>query len=62
MNVKNLVREIRKKKTGLNVAWITGGEGAERKSKEKGPAVDLLIRKPIDMTSTLEKLSELLNG
>jgi PAS domain S-box-containing protein len=62
MNVKNLVREIRKKKTGLNVAWITGGEGAERKSKEKGPAVDLLIRKPIDMTSTLEKLSELLAG
>jgi len=60
MKVQNLIREIKKKKAGLSVAWITGGEGAERKSKEKGPAVDLIIRKPIDMTSTLEKLSELL--
>jgi DNA-binding NtrC family response regulator len=62
MKVQNLIREIKKKKAGLSVAWITGGEGAERKSKEKGPAVDLVIRKPIDMTSTLEKLSELLAG
>jgi PAS domain S-box-containing protein len=62
MKVQNLIREIKKKKAGLSVAWITGGEGAERKSKEKGPAVDLIIRKPIDMTSTLEKLSELLAG
>jgi PAS domain S-box-containing protein len=62
MKVQNLIGEIRKKKTGLSIAWITGGEGAEPKAKEKGPAVDLLIRKPIDMTSTLEKLSELLAG
>jgi PAS domain S-box-containing protein len=62
MRIQNLIREIKKKKTGLSVAWITGGEGAERKSKEKGPAADLIIRKPIDMTSTLQKLSELLAG
>jgi PAS domain S-box-containing protein len=62
MNVQNLIGEIKKKKTGLSVARITGGEGAERKAKEKGPAADLFIRKPIDMTSTLEKLSELLAG
>jgi PAS domain S-box-containing protein len=60
MKVQNLIREIKKIRTGLRVAWITGGEGAERKAKEKGPTVDLLIQKPIDMTSTLEKLSELL--
>ena len=58
----HLIREIKKKKKGLSVAWITGAEGADRKAKEKGPAADLLIRKPIDMTSTLEKLSELLTG
>ncbi len=62
MKVQNLIREIKKKKTELKVARITGGEGAGRKSKEKGPTVDLIIRKPIDMTSTLEKLSELLAG
>jgi DNA-binding response OmpR family regulator len=62
MKVQNLIRKIKKKKTRLSVAWITGGEGAERKAKEKGPAADLLIRKPIDMTSTLERLSELLRG
>lgn len=62
MKVQNLIREIKKKKKGLSVAWVTGGEGAERKSKERGPAVDLIIRKPIDMTSTLEKLSEMLAG
>jgi PAS domain S-box-containing protein len=62
MKVQNLIREIKKKKTGLRVAWITGGEGAEPKAKEKGPGADLLIRKPIDMTSTMEKLSELLAG
>ncbi len=62
MKVQNLIGEIKKKKTRLSVAWITGGEGAERKAKEKGQAADLLIRKPIDMTSTLEKLSELLAG
>jgi CheY-like chemotaxis protein len=62
MKVQNLIGEIKKKKAGLSVARITGGEGAERKAKEKGPAVDLLIRKPIDMTSTLQRLSELLGG
>lgn len=62
MKAQNLIRKIKKKKTRLSVAWITGGEGAERKAKEKGPAADLLIRKPIDMTSTLERLSELLRG
>jgi CheY-like chemotaxis protein len=62
MKVRDLIGEIKKKKAGLRVAWITGGEATERKAKEKGAAVDLLIRKPIDMTSTLEKLSELLAG
>jgi PAS domain S-box-containing protein len=62
MKVQNLIREIKRKKTDLSVAWITGDEGSERKPKEKGPAVDLLISKPIDMTSTLAKLSELLAG
>jgi PAS domain S-box-containing protein len=62
MKVQTLIREIKRRKAGLSVAWITGGEGAERKANEKSPAVDLLIPKPIDMTSTLEKLSELLAG
>jgi PAS domain S-box-containing protein len=62
MKVQNLIMQIKKKNTGLRVAWITGGEGAERKAKEKGPAVDLFIQKPIDMTNTLEKLSELFAG
>ncbi len=62
MKVENLIREIKRKKTDLNVAWIRGGEGSEGKSREKAPAVDLLIPKPIDMTSTLAKLSELLAG
>jgi PAS domain S-box-containing protein len=62
MKVQNLIRQVKKKKTALRIAWITGGEGAERKAKEKGPAVDLFIQKPIDMTSTLEKLSKLLAG
>jgi two-component system cell cycle sensor histidine kinase/response regulator CckA len=62
MKVQNLMRQIKKKKTGLRVAWIIGEGGAERKAKEKGVAVDLVIQKPIDMTSTLEKLSELLAG
>jgi PAS domain S-box-containing protein len=62
MKVQNLIREIKKRKTGLRVAWITGGEGAERKAKERGPAADLIIPRPIDMTSTLGKLSELLAG
>ena len=62
MKVQILIGEIKKKKTRLRIAWIKGGEGAEPKAKEKGPAVDLLIRKPIDMTGTLEKLSELLEG
>ena len=62
MQAQNLIREIKKKKTSLSVAWITGSVGTEAKGKEKGPAADLLIRKPIDMTSTLEKLSELLAG
>jgi PAS domain S-box-containing protein len=61
MKGPNLIKEI-KKKRGLSVAWITGGEGAEPKAKEKGLGADLLIRKPIDMTSTMEKLSELLAG
>jgi PAS domain S-box-containing protein len=60
--LENLIREIKKKKPRLKVAWITGSEAGERKPKDKGPAVDLLIRKPIDMTSTLAKLSELLAG
>ena len=62
MKVENLIREIKRKKTGLSVAWIRGGEGSEGKSRVKAPAVDLLIPKPIDMTSTLSKLSELLAG
>jgi DNA-binding response OmpR family regulator len=62
MKVQNLIREIKRKKTDLSVAWITGDEGSERKPEGKGPAVDLLISKPIDMTSTLAKLSELLAG
>jgi CheY-like chemotaxis protein len=60
MKVQDLIREIRKRKTGLTVAWITGGEGEERKAKEENPAVDLLIPRPMEMTSTLKKLSELL--
>jgi two-component system cell cycle sensor histidine kinase/response regulator CckA len=62
MKVQNLIREIKKRKPGLSVAWITGGEGTVGKLKEKTPAVDLLIPKPIDMTSTLEKLSKLFTG
>jgi len=62
MKVQNLIREIKKRKTGLRVAWITGGEGVERKARERGPAADLVIPRPIDMTSTLEKLSKLLAG
>jgi CheY-like chemotaxis protein len=62
MKAQNLLREIRRKKPESRVAWIREGEGGERRSKEKGPAVDLLIPKPIDMTSTLAKLSELLAG
>jgi PAS domain S-box-containing protein len=62
MKVQDLIREMKRKKTGLSVARITGGEGAEPKAKDKGTAVDLLIPKPIDMTSTLQKLSELLAG
>ena len=62
MKVQTLIGEIKKRKPGLRIAWIAGGEGAEPKAKEKGPAVDLLIRKPIDMTRTLEKLSEVLAG
>jgi len=62
MKVQNLIKEIRRKKPNLSVAWITGGERSERKSKEKSPVVDLLIPKPIDMTNTLAKLSELLAG
>jgi PAS domain S-box-containing protein len=62
MKVQNLMKEIKSRKPDLSLAWITGGEGSERKSKEKVPAVDLLIPKPIDMTSTLAKLSELLAG
>jgi PAS domain S-box-containing protein len=62
MKVQNLIREIKKRKTELRVAWITGGEGAERKSRERGPAADLIIPRPIDMTSTLENLSKLLAG
>jgi PAS domain S-box-containing protein len=62
MKVQNLIRQIKKKRTGLRVAWIAGGGGAERKAKEKGVTADLVIQKPIDMTSTLEKLSELLAG
>jgi len=46
----------------LRVAWITGGEGSERKARERGPAADLIIPRPIDMTSTLENLSKLLTG
>ena len=57
----DLVREI-KKKTALSVAWITGSEGKESKGREKAPAADLIIRKPIDMTRTLDGLSELLAG
>jgi hypothetical protein len=62
MKVQDLIRGIKRKRRDLRVAWITGGEGFERKSKDKGPAVDLLIPKPIDMTSTLAKLAELLAG
>ncbi len=62
MKVQDLIREIKRKKTDITVAWITGGEGSERNPKEKGPAVDLFIPRPIDMTSTLAKLSELLAG
>jgi len=62
MKVQNLVRALKKKNTGLKLALITEGEGPEGKSKEKDPAVDFLIQKPIDMTSTLAKLSELLAG
>lgn len=61
INAQSLIREI-KKKFGLRVAWITAGEAKESKGKERDPAADLLIRKPIDMTSTLEKLSRLLAG
>jgi DNA-binding response OmpR family regulator len=60
MKAQNLIGEIKKKKTSLSVAWITGSEGTE--AKGKGPAADLLIRKPIDMTSTLDRVSELLTG
>lgn len=59
---QSLIREIKKRKSELRVAWITGGEGAERKAKEKDLAADLVIPRPIDMTSTLAKLSELLAG
>jgi PAS domain S-box-containing protein len=62
MKAQNLIREIKEKKTRLSVAWITGSEGTEAKGKEKGLAADLLIRKPIDMTSTLDRVSELLTG
>lgn len=60
MDVQDLISEMKKKKTGLKVAWIARGETGERKSKGIVPTVDLLIRRPIDMTSTLAKLSELL--
>ena len=36
MKVQNLIREM-KRKDGLSVAWITGGEGAEPKAKDKRP-------------------------
>jgi CheY-like chemotaxis protein/anti-sigma regulatory factor (Ser/Thr protein kinase) len=62
IKVQNLTREIKKQKMGLTVACITGGEEAERKAMELIPEVDLLIPKPIDMKSTLEKLSDLLAG
>ncbi|MGE5842716.1 MAG: ATP-binding protein [Deltaproteobacteria bacterium] len=59
---RDLIGEIRKKKPGLRIAWITGDGTGVRKSKEAGPVVDLLIRKPIDMATTLGKLSQLLTG
>jgi len=62
INVQSLTGEIKKKKTGIRVAWVTEGEGAQRKAREKGQAADLIIPKPIDMTSTLERLSEFLAG
>lgn len=57
INAQSLIREI-KKKFGLRVARISAGEGKE--SKEKDAAADLVIRKPIDMTGTLEAVSQLL--
>jgi CheY-like chemotaxis protein len=60
MKVGHLIRQIRKRKPGLKVACITGSEGEGDNLKARSPAVDFLISKPIDMTSTLARFSELL--
>lgn len=62
MKGESLARRIKKMKPPVPVALIADGWGADRGESGHPPFVDLVITKPIDMSQTLERITEVLNG
>ncbi|MBN2032438.1 MAG: response regulator [Deltaproteobacteria bacterium] len=59
---ESLVRRIKRSKSVLPVALIADGVGFDESDIGRSPLVDLIIRKPIDMSQAIERITEIISA